>query len=689
MKPGSLCLFIRLLLLSGLPALSAAQTRVDRPPAIPLIACDPYFSIWSTADTLSADWSRHWTGSTMGMAGLVRIDGKTYRVMGKSPSSATALRQVRVTALPTRTIYEFEGSGVRLNLTFMTPSLPADIKAVSEPVAYLTWTVRSTDGGEHRVAVYFDVSAEAVVNTPDQDVTWSRYRQGGLDILRMGSREQPVLARAGDDLRIDWGYLYLASPSARPNAALLSDDRSARDAFMNAGALPDTDDMRCPRPADDHWPVMAHAFDFGTVSANPLSHFIVLAYDDLFSIQYFFRNLRPYWRRDGAGAADLLAEAFRDYDRRVAACTAFDDKLMTTCRRAGGEDYALIASLAFRQCLAANKIVADIDGTPLMFPKENFSNGCIGTVDVIYPASPFFLLFNPSLLRAQLKPVLDYAGLPRWKFPYAPHDLGTYPLANGQAYGGGEKTEEYQMPVEESGNMLLMAAGIAVREGNAAFPEAYWPTLTKWAEYLKAKGLDPENQLCTDDFAGHLAHNANLSLKAILALGSYAKLCEMTGRRAEATAYWTTAREFAVKWRAMADDGDHFRLAFDKPGTWSQKYNLVWDQILGLNLFPAEVRQKEIMFYLSHQKPFGLPLDSRKDYTKLDWTVWTASLSSSTKDFESFMAPLAAFVNRTPERVPMTDWFWTTDARQAGFQARSVVGGVFVKLLMERERFDD
>ena len=674
-------LLLSVALVAGL--VHAAALKDFRPPAVPLVAHDPYFSIWSMADRLTDEATKHWTGTVQSLTAMVRIDGRTYRIMGRDPQQVPAMPQTRLQVLPTRTIYEFEVESLHLIFTFLTPALPNDLDILSRPLTYLVWEAKSVDGKEHAVSIYFDASAELVVNTPDQPVAWSRFKLGGLSVLRMGSQQQPVLEKSGDNLRIDWGYLYVAAAADPGVSEVATDRQAARSAFQTTGRLPDSDDLTVHRPARRRMPVLAYAFDLGTVAAAPVSRYLMLAYDDLFSIEYFQRRLRPYWRRKGAEAQDLLRDAWRDYDALAAQSKTFDEELMDDLRRIGGEEYAQLTALAYRQTIAAHKLVADVDGTPLHFPKENFSNGCIGTVDVIYPSSPFFLLFNTRLLRAQMQPVLDYAAMERWPFPFAPHDLGTYPQANGQVYGGGEKTEENQMPVEESGNMLLMAAAVARAEGHAEFAARYWPLLAKWAAYLKDKGLDPENQLSTDDFAGHLAHNANLSLKAILALGAYGMLCEMTGKKDEAALYRTTAQEFVRKWIQLADDGDHYRLAFDTPGTWSQKYNLVWDRLLDLNLFLPEVARKEIAFYKTKQNLYGLPLDNRQQYTKLDWVVWTGTLAESAGDFNALLSPAYRFANESPTRVPLTDWYWTQDARQRGFQARSVVGGIFVKMLTD------
>jgi hypothetical protein len=346
---------------------------------------------------------------------------------------------------------------------------------------------------------------------------------------------------------------------------------------------------------------------------------------------------------------------------------------MEDLHKTGGDHFARMSTLAYRQSVAAHKLAVDADGALLFFSKENFSNGCIDTVDVFYPSSPLYALMNPRLLEGSVVPVLQYASLPRWPFPFAPHDLGRYPHANGQVYGGREKTEENQMPVEESSNMLILVAAIEKAEGSTALAQRYWPVLSRWAAYLREKGLDPEN----------LAHNANLSIKAIVSLGAYAQLAAALGHREEAEAYRKTALEFAQRWVTMASDGDHYVLAFDKPGTWSQKYNLVWDRVLGLNLFPPEVARKEVAFYRKQQNEYGLPLDNRSQYTKLDWIYWSAALTESQKDFDALIDPTYKFANESPSRVPLTDWYWTQDAKQRGFQARSVVGGLFMKMLTD------
>jgi hypothetical protein len=693
-----LTLLVALLVASFFPIQSAAaQTPTAfRPPAVPLIAHDPYFSIWSTGDRLTDGPTRHWTGRAQPLTSLIRVDTKTFRLMGHVPSDLPAMTQKSLTVWPLRSVFEFEGGGVAVTLTFLSPTIPSDLELVSRPASYVTWQVHATDARAHDVTIYFDASAQLAVNQPDQKVTWSRAMEdagpvtgpaaGDLAIMRAGTVDQPILAKTGDNMRIDWGYLYVAvSPDQQAHEAIGA-DVALRAGFVKDGTLPAQDDARKPRSADADAPVLAATLAFGRVEQTPVARHLIVAYDDEWAIEYFEQRTRAWWRRDGKGAQAMLQEAARDYTRLVAASERFDDALVRDLQAMGGEPYVRIGSLAFRQAMAAHKLVAHPKtGQPLYFSKENFSNGCIDTVDVTYPSSPFFLLFNPQLLEAQLRPVLEYASMPgRWHFPFAPHDLGQYPKANGQVYGGREKTEENQMPVEESGNMLLMLGALAQLHGRTDLAREYWPVLTQWATYLEDKGFDPENQLSTDDFAGHLARNANLSIKAILSLAATGAMARTLGHAEEADRLVGLARGMATKWIEAAREADHFKLAFDQPGTWSQKYNLVWDRLLDLKVFPDRVAEQEMAYYKTRQHAFGLPLDNRADYTKADWILWTATLAGQRADFDTLVAPVYKFLQVTPDRVPFTDWYYTTTGQQRGFQARSVIGGVFIPLLKDR-----
>lgn len=621
-------------------------------------------------------------GTNVVAAHCINTGGLAYLDVGllekvKPKVQVANARQTSVDVTATQTKYSFMAGPVKLNVTFTAPLLLDSLDLVSRPADYLSFSVQSTDGQSHGVQVYVSAASDIAVNSTSQKVVWQRMPSRKLDIMRVGTADQQVLQRKGDNVRKDWGYLYLASADAGGSSSrIASSDNSVQD-FVSDGDLNGADAENMPQTVRSEPITLASSFNFGSVSQRPEKHHVILAYNDLYPIEFFHQPLQEWWKKDGESVVGMLERSENQYARLMEATNHFDRQLFSKAKAAGGAKYAELTELAYRQSIAAHKLVIGPDGKPLFFSKENFSNGSIGTVDVTYPSSPLFLYYNPELLKGMLRPIFYYTESGKWTKPFAAHDVGTYPIANGQTYGE-------DMPVEEAGNMLIMTTAIAEVEGNADFASKHWQALTTWANYLMQNGMDPKNQLSTDDFAGHLAHNANLSIKAILGIAGYGRLARMLGKDEIADKYSSSAKSMAQKWKKMAGAGDHYVLAFGHPDTWSQKYNLAWDDILGLNIFPDDINKTEVAYYLKKQNTYGLPLDNRATYTKSDWINWTATLSNDKATFEKFIAPLYKAFDETKDRVPMTDWYQTTDASQVGFQARSVVGGYFMKMLEEK-----
>jgi len=595
--------------------------------------------------------------------------GLVDRLKESGPKIQTAVQKdVEVTA--TRTIYSFQAGNVDLKLTFTSPLLMDDLNLLARPVSYITYQVKANDGKQHAVKVFLSAASNIAVYKPSQEVTAEKYETDKLAILKTGTVEQPILQKGADDMRIDWGYFYVASPKADQAQQFVSPMATAVDDFRK-GNTKSTSTRGTALSLNTIIP-------FGKVGNKEVERFVELGYDEIYAIQYFKKDLRPWWNNSGKETIEnQLTLAANEYRSVMDRCVAFDKEVYADALKSGGKEYAHLTTLAYRQSIAAHTLVKSPQGELLWLSKENNSGGFINTVDVTYPSAPLYLIYNPELLKGMLTGIFYFSESGKYPHPWAAHDLGTYPLANGQTYGE-------PMPVEESGNMIILTAAISKVQGDVSYAKKHWKTLTTWVDYLVKDGFDPKTQLCTDDFAGHLARNVNLSVKAIVGIACYAQMAEAIGETETAKKYRAIAEEMVPKWMEMADAGDHYALTFDNKNTWSQKYNLIWDKVLGLNLFPQKVYNTEIKYYLTKQSRFGIPLDSRKAYTKNDWILWTATFAPTQEEFEALVHPVYNHAIQTQSRVPLNDFYDANTGIRENFKARSVVGGFYMKMLSDK-----
>ena len=638
--------------------------KFSRLPAIPLITQDPLVSIWAPSDYITCPNTVHWCSQRKPLKGELTVDGNMSMFLSSS-GRVDCAELLEQTVTPLTTSWTVRHGGVVANVRFTSPFTPDDLSLASMPITLVSIKFNCEDGASHDVTTTLKIFDSICHNGSYKDVQPKMFkkivRDGDANFGVFGQLEQRPLSISADNVSMDWGYLLLYSDSE-----IGFDDRS----FLF------TDTRKVEGEAELKF---------------------IIGYDDIVSINYFGNFCKPYYTKNGMTTSDVVKYAYENFDEIMAKCDAWDEKIIADAKKADTEGYEEIVCASWRQTWSAHKLIVTPSGAPALLSKENDSNGCIGTVDVSYPSIPMFLKYCPELVNAMCLPVLEFADMPVWEYDFAPHDVGRYPNATGQVYGkiadenvhvgrGDTHLPYYllpkgsnvyglrnQMPVEECGNMIIMMYAATYYGASDELCTKYRHHLDKWVKYLIEYGEDPGEQLCTDDFAGHLAHNVNLAFKAIMGVAAYARIVGDDS-------YMDKAKAMADSVLAKVGTSGNTPLTLTGEG-WSMKYNLLWDRLFGFDLLPEEFYKNEISSYIPKINKYGLPLDSRSARTKSDWLCWIAAMADNKAERDALISPLARYLKETDTRVPFSDLYDTKTGDYIAFIARSVQGGIFALML--------
>jgi hypothetical protein len=677
-----------------------------RPPAVPLVVRGPYVSTWLPATKLPGTWPTFWTGRPTAMAGIVRVDGTSYIFAGAPSVAPKALNGIRshpqtlpgfgrtldqslLEVTPTRSRFHLEGGGIRLTVEFLSPVEPDNLRAQSIPMSYVLLTVDSLDGKPHDVQIYMDISGDWVDGSALEPISWAparaRSSQGELQVWTVyPSQPQPFTER---DQLAAWGTVIWATPRASGLTFQSGPDIAVRGQFVHHGRLTNSNHAGQGSIGNER-PVFAFSINLGQLTSTPITMPLFLGQARTPAIRYLGRNLQPLWTRYFRSWREMVSFFWADVSQARHRADTLDRRIVADATAAGGKAYAGLCGIALRQAYGGTELVVGPNGKPWAFLKEISSDGNVSTVDVIYPASPAWLYADPAYLGMLLEPLLAYAETGGWPRPYAEHDLGSgYPNAAGHDNGF-----EENMPVEESGNMLIMAAAYLQRRPAKApaFAAAHYQILKQWADYLVSVLPDPGYQNQTDDFAGRIAHSVNLALKGIIAVAAMGQIAAVAGDAADHAHYTAVARQCMSFWLAHANDptGKHLDLTYSSNdggnGTWGTLYNAYADRLLGTGLIPRTVQAEQAAWYMRKVKPFGLPLQVPHHYAKTDWEMFTAAWLSRYPIKNDLVQRVYAYANTTPSRVPFSDLHSTVTGKQVKFQARPVQGGMFALLALSQ-----
>jgi len=642
----------------ALAALASASTLT--PNVLPLIVRNPYLSTWlgSARKAPWEDWPMFWTGAHVGFSVMASVPGtgKVFPLLGRPHDSLWTAGKLYNVAYPdylgaafdastTNLTYLIhgpnEGEPVKLTLSFLSPITPSSTMRQSLPAAYLTVIAE----GCFDVNVYTDVNGEWVSGNRGNEIQWDLYQTKGskksnsdggdsptIKTWKVSRRTQQLLTEFAD--RAEWGVLHFSAPADVYHQAGTS--AALRQHFAETGSLRNEIDRGFRRIMQEE-PVFAFSKSFKLGSKTRDSRdgcskkedsvvfTFALVQDPVvqFAAARGLTLMKPLWAAYFESDTEFIRYHYDDFKTASYLARNYSDTLAKDAYESGSQDYQDIAALSARQVLGATQFSGTPEN-PILFLKEISSNGNFQTVDVIFPAFPFFLYTNPRWLAYLLEPLLEHQLSGQYPNDYSLHDLGShFPNATGHPDGN----DEY-MPVEECGNMLIMglalanalrydtepafmSAGSSVAQPIEAAAAREWHTAVdeqgldkglittgekaaekwlarsyklwdQWTGYLVRESLIPHNQLCTDDFAGWLANQTNLALKGIIGIRAMSEIADIVGKEEEAKKYRDIAESYIEKWQeyGISRDQTHAKLAYTWYGSWTTIYNLYADSLL-------------------------------------------------------------------------------------------------------------
>lgn len=668
-------------------------------PAYPLFVKDPYFSIWSSGDILNEIDTSFWTGKTKRTYGIIKVNGKSYCFLGIAPG-VEKLKQISIDVSTFRTIYGFASEDFDFEVSFFSPMPISDYEILSVPTCYLEYRI-SPKKPLNDVSVFLSLHEEwCYYEIEDTEVRGDVFVDEQKEVAYFGLSKQHLFHKTGDRLGAEWGYYYLSAQKCYYHT------------IHNFNEI--THKTNCIETNADDKKYLTAENNYSNVN-EVISDKIVVAFDDIVSINYFGEMLRGYYFSNGRTIIDAIDFANREYNRICSVCDDIE-KNIETVKQKYSNNYKLILDASYRQVLAAHKLTKDSKGRLLLLSKECGSGGCVATVDVTYPTMPMLLLYRPELVKASIEPIFDFAKMRVWKYPFAPHDAGMYPFCNGQFYGiknntdgkyackVGYQGEEWyqevlppyylypsnsdfydynrQMPIEECADMIIICALYLACSNDEEYIRDKMLLLKQWCDYLVSKGLIPENQLCTDDFLNHMDKNVNLAIKSTVAIGAFAQILDKLGL--ESANYWSISKEWADEIHSRYEYTNTPLTFDDEKDTYSIKYNMLPSILLNLNLFNRETILKELEVSLKNRQHFGIPLDNRSNVTKTDWMMWLAALSDDKVEQEQIIELIYNYLTECSDRIPFADLYDSKLGTAERFTNRTVQGSMFVLLLKDQ-----